>query len=69
LTNNCVAQQYTPSPKGKKVRDPSNDSYNDPEEEEEALDNIWSTEEFNDHINQHHSEKYDKGTDLFTDII
>ena len=70
LTNNCVSQQYSPSPKtGKKGnRDPSNDSYNGGDDEEE-LDNIWSTDEFREYMNQEFKGKYDEGTDLFNDII
>ena len=70
LTNNCVAKKYIEnSDKKKKNRDPSGEAAED-EEDEEDIDNIWSLDDFKEHLKTSHGEEYkEKTEDIYTDII
>ena len=72
LTNNCVAQQYENSPvkKSKKERDPSGEAFEEGDEDgDEDPENIWSLDDFRDHMNKEYLSNHPDHQDIFYDMI
>ena len=70
LTNNCIAQKFSDSPANKKKREKSLDANDVASDEEEEMDNIWSLDDFKQHLQSEFGEKYkDQHEDIFQEII
>lgn len=61
LTNNCVVKKFMKQEYG--------DEENSDDEEELDLDNIWSSDDFADHLNSNYSSRFPDKQDLYEEVI